>query len=114
MIAGGGRDAILAGMEATATAPKRAGLVLGSLIAVAAVANLGLAVANVALPSIGEAFDASQTALNLVAQRKPLETLLVEAREDDSRGSSHQANVASARVSVKLRAGPVVLRTLQA
>ena len=54
-------------MEATATAPKRAGLVLGSLIAVAAVANLGLAVANVALPSIGEAFDASQTTLNLVA-----------------------------------------------
>ena len=54
-------------MEATATAPKRAGLVLGSLIAVAAVANLGLAVANVALPSIGDAFDASQTALNLVA-----------------------------------------------
>src|SRR5438045_9739688 len=48
-------------------APKRAGLVLGSLIAVAAVANLGLAVANVALPSIGEHFDASQTALNLVA-----------------------------------------------
>jgi EmrB/QacA subfamily drug resistance transporter len=54
-------------MEAAATAPKRAGLVLGALIAVAAVANLGLAVANVALPSIGEAFDASQTALNLVA-----------------------------------------------
>ena len=48
-------------------APKRAGLVLGSLIAVAAVANLGLAVANVALPSIGQHFDASQTALNLVA-----------------------------------------------
>jgi EmrB/QacA subfamily drug resistance transporter len=49
------------------TAPKRAGLVLGSLIAVAAVANLGLAVANVALPAIGKEFDASQTALNLVA-----------------------------------------------
>jgi MFS family permease len=49
------------------TAPLRAGLVLGSLIAVAAVANLGLAVANVALPSIGQHFDASQTALNLVA-----------------------------------------------
>jgi EmrB/QacA subfamily drug resistance transporter len=49
------------------TAPKRAGLVLGSLIAVAAVANLGLAVANVALPAIGREFDASQTALNLVA-----------------------------------------------
>ena len=30
-------------------------------------ANLGLAVANVALPSIGKEFDASQTALNLVA-----------------------------------------------
>jgi DHA2 family multidrug resistance protein-like MFS transporter len=49
------------------TAPARAGLVLGSLIAVAAVANLGLAVANVALPAIGKEFDASQTALNLVA-----------------------------------------------
>jgi hypothetical protein len=49
------------------TAPARAGLVLGSLIAVAAVANLGLAVANVALPAIGREFDASQTALNLVA-----------------------------------------------
>jgi MFS transporter, DHA2 family, multidrug resistance protein len=48
-------------------APQRAGIVLGSLIAVAAVANLGLAVANVALPSIGEHFDASQTELNLVA-----------------------------------------------
>jgi DHA2 family multidrug resistance protein-like MFS transporter len=47
--------------------PERAGFVLGSLIAVAAVANLGLAVANVALPAIGKEFDASQTALNLVA-----------------------------------------------
>src|SRR5215831_13872509 len=51
----------------TASAPARAGLVLGSLIAVAAVANLGLAVANVALPSIGQHFDASQTSLNLIA-----------------------------------------------
>jgi MFS transporter, DHA2 family, multidrug resistance protein len=51
----------------TRDAPARAGLVLGALIAVAAVANLGLAVANVALPSIGKEFDASQTALNLVA-----------------------------------------------
>jgi MFS transporter, DHA2 family, multidrug resistance protein len=50
-----------------ASAPARAGLVLAALIAVAAVANLGLAVANVALPSIGKNFDASQTALNLVA-----------------------------------------------
>ena len=47
--------------------PKRAGLVLGTLILVAAVANLNLAVANVALPSIGDAFDAGQTELNLVA-----------------------------------------------
>ena len=49
------------------TAPQRQGLVLGALIAVASVANLGLAVANVALPSIGKHFDASQTELNLVA-----------------------------------------------
>jgi DHA2 family multidrug resistance protein-like MFS transporter len=41
--------------------------VLLALILVAAVANLNLAVANVALPDIGQAFDASQTALNLVA-----------------------------------------------
>ena len=38
-----------------------------SLILVAAVANLNLSVANVALPSIGLAFDASQTQLDLVA-----------------------------------------------
>ncbi len=38
-----------------------------ALILVAAVANLNLAVANVALPDIGKAFDAGQTALNLVA-----------------------------------------------
>ena len=42
-------------------------MVLLSLILVAAVANLNLSVANVALPSIGAAFGASQTALNLVA-----------------------------------------------
>jgi MFS transporter, DHA2 family, multidrug resistance protein len=50
-----------------ASGPARAGLVLGTLILVAAVANLNLAVANVALPDIGDAFDASQTELNLVA-----------------------------------------------
>src|SRR3954447_14552642 len=49
------------------TAPARGALVLGSLILVAAVANLNLAVANVALPDIGKAFDAGQTSLNLVA-----------------------------------------------
>jgi MFS transporter, DHA2 family, multidrug resistance protein len=48
-------------------APVGAGLVLVSLILVAAVANLNLAVANVALPSIGAAFDSSQTALDLIA-----------------------------------------------
>jgi DHA2 family multidrug resistance protein-like MFS transporter len=51
----------------SSTAPERAGLVLISLILVAAVANLNLAVANVALPDIGKAFDAGQTAINLVA-----------------------------------------------
>ncbi len=49
------------------TAPERAGLVLAALIAVAAVANLNLAVANVALPDIGKAFEAGQTELDLVA-----------------------------------------------
>jgi DHA2 family multidrug resistance protein-like MFS transporter len=53
--------------DKASTALRRPALVLGSLIAVAAVANLGLAVANVALPAIGREFDASQTALNLVA-----------------------------------------------
>jgi MFS transporter, DHA2 family, multidrug resistance protein len=47
--------------------PERAGLVLVALILAAAVANLNLAVANVALPSIGKAFDSSQTSLNLIA-----------------------------------------------
>ena len=42
-------------------------MVLGGLIIIAAVANLPLAMANVALPSIGVAFNASQTQLNLVA-----------------------------------------------
>ena len=48
-------------------APEHAPIVLVALILVAAVANLNLAVANVALPDIGKAFDASQTTLNLVA-----------------------------------------------
>jgi MFS transporter, DHA2 family, multidrug resistance protein len=47
--------------------PDRAGLVLVALILVAGVANLNLSVANVALPDIGEAFDSSQTTLNLIA-----------------------------------------------
>jgi MFS family permease len=56
-----------AGADDTTTGPERGGLVLSSLILVAAVANLNLSVANVALPSIGQAFDSSQTTLNLVA-----------------------------------------------
>lgn len=53
--------------ESSADAPDKAGIILASLIIVAAVANLPLAMANVALPSIGSAFNASQTQLNLVA-----------------------------------------------
>ncbi|MBS1870387.1 MAG: MFS transporter [Actinobacteria bacterium] len=48
-------------------APERAPLVLATLILVAGVANLNLAVANVALPEIAKDFDAGQTGLNLVA-----------------------------------------------
>jgi MFS transporter, DHA2 family, multidrug resistance protein len=47
--------------------PPRSTLVLSALILVAAVANLNLAVANVALPDIGAAFQSSQTTLNLIA-----------------------------------------------
>jgi EmrB/QacA subfamily drug resistance transporter len=51
----------------TSNVPARQGLVLATLILVAAVANLNLAVANTALPDIGKALDASQTGLDLVA-----------------------------------------------
>src|SRR6186997_1825534 len=62
------RTEMTASPSATAgQAPDKAGLVLLSLILVAAVANLNLSVANVALPDIGAAFSASQTALDLVA-----------------------------------------------
>jgi MFS transporter, DHA2 family, multidrug resistance protein len=54
-------------MNDSSTSPERSGLVLISLILVAAVANLNLAVANVALPSIAEEFDSGQTMLNLIA-----------------------------------------------
>jgi EmrB/QacA subfamily drug resistance transporter len=53
--------------EGGAGGPDRSGIVLVTLILVAAVANLNLSVANVALPSIGEAFDSSQVTLNLIA-----------------------------------------------
>jgi MFS transporter, DHA2 family, multidrug resistance protein len=48
-------------------APRNGGFVLTALILVAAVANLNLSVANVALPSIGAHFDSGQTALDLIA-----------------------------------------------
>jgi len=51
----------------TGGAPERAGLVLIALILVAAVANLNLSVANVALPSIGKHFDSGQTTLDMIA-----------------------------------------------
>jgi hypothetical protein len=60
-----GRSASTAADEGSG--PERQGLVLATLILVAAVANLNLSVANVALPSIGDAFDSSQTQLDLVA-----------------------------------------------
>jgi len=54
--------------QSTIHQPQKQGkLALATLIIVAAVANLNLSVANVALPSIGFAFDASQVQLNLVA-----------------------------------------------
>jgi DHA2 family multidrug resistance protein-like MFS transporter len=56
-----------AGSSPDAGSPEGGQVILVSLILVAAVANLNLSVANVALPSIGAAFDASQTALDLVA-----------------------------------------------
>jgi DHA2 family multidrug resistance protein-like MFS transporter len=53
--------------QTNTAAPRREGIVLATLVLVAAVANLPLAVANVALPAIGLHFNASQTELNLVA-----------------------------------------------
>jgi EmrB/QacA subfamily drug resistance transporter len=64
---GNGRASTVDAAETASSAPARAGLVLVSLILVAAVANLNLSVANVALPDIGESFDSSQTMLNLIA-----------------------------------------------
>jgi EmrB/QacA subfamily drug resistance transporter len=56
-----------AATASTGSAPARAGLVLATLIGVAGVANLNLAVANVALPDIGKHFDAGQTMVDLIA-----------------------------------------------
>jgi DHA2 family multidrug resistance protein-like MFS transporter len=53
--------------SAAGEAPPRAGAILTVLILGAVVANINLAIANVALPSIGAALDTSQAELNLVA-----------------------------------------------
>ncbi len=62
-----GTPSATATSTSTADSPPRAMLVLIALVLGAAIANLNLAVANVALPTIGAAFDASQTQLNLTA-----------------------------------------------
>jgi len=62
-----GAEAPSGSAESGSVAPARAGIVLVSLILVAGVANLNLSVANVALPSIGQHFDSSQTTLDLIA-----------------------------------------------
>lgn len=61
------RDGTSSARGSSSTAPVRPGLVLTALILVAAVANLNLLVASVALPDIGKAFNAGQVTLNLVA-----------------------------------------------
>lgn len=61
------RTAAGAATQDAGISPARAGVVLTALILVAAVANLNLAVANVALPSIGAHFNSSQTTLDLIA-----------------------------------------------
>lgn len=67
MTAGGGPTTNSEVSQEVSVVPPRARLVLSTLILVAAVANLNLAVANVALPDIGTHFDASQTGLDVVA-----------------------------------------------
>ncbi len=62
-----GRSSSGGATSATSTAPARGGWVLAALILVAAVANLNLSVANVALPDIGRHFDSNQTTLDLIA-----------------------------------------------
>jgi MFS transporter, DHA2 family, multidrug resistance protein len=64
---GGGAAAGGGASSARGTSPARAALVLATLIGVAGVANLNLAVANVALPDIGKHFDAGQTMVDLIA-----------------------------------------------
>lgn len=53
--------------KAEAAAPLRAGWVLAALLFAAVVCNINTVVAGIAIPAIGQQFDASQTLLNLVA-----------------------------------------------
>lgn len=62
-----GRSSSEGGASEPSSAPARPAWVLASLILVAAVANLNLSVANVALPAIGRHFDSTQTTLDLIA-----------------------------------------------
>ena len=79
--------------------PARAKAVLTALILVAAVANLNLAVANVALPDIGKAFDAGQAAQpdrgRLLARARRLGALPRRARRplrtEDDAAARHRA-----------------------
>jgi MFS transporter, DHA2 family, multidrug resistance protein len=69
--AGAARRPVRPGRDrpAVGEGPLWAGAILGvsALILGAVVANINLAIANVALPSIGAALDTSQAELNLVA-----------------------------------------------
>ena len=60
-------SAVSSAETGASTSTPSSSLFLSALILVAAVANLNLAVANVALPDIGAAFQSSQTTLNLIA-----------------------------------------------
>jgi DHA2 family multidrug resistance protein-like MFS transporter len=64
---GGGTASAGGSSSARGSSPARAALVLATLIGVAGVANLNLAVANVALPDIGKHFNAGQTMVDLIA-----------------------------------------------
>ncbi len=54
-------------MGQTTGSPPKAGIILATLIIGAAVANINLAIANVALPSVGRELGASQAQLTMVA-----------------------------------------------
>jgi MFS transporter, DHA2 family, multidrug resistance protein len=68
-VAGAARDPVPPQRDrpAEAESPPRGGAILTVLILGAVVANINLAIANVALPSIGAALDTSQAELNLIA-----------------------------------------------